>query len=53
MLSGGFPFLLGDEHARNGFIEALPGDSGKVLEVIAERIASALLSTRFIQSTAG
>lgn len=53
MLSGGFPFLLGDEHARNGFIEALPGDSGKVLEVLAERIASALLSTRFIQSTAG
>lgn len=50
MLIGGFNFPPLDEDARNGFINALPGDSGEVLEALAERIATALLSTRFIQS---
>jgi hypothetical protein len=49
MLRGGFPFLLEDIGARQGFLDALPGDSGHALAALADEIAASLAEHPFIQ----
>jgi hypothetical protein len=49
MLRGGYPFLLADAAARQGFLAALPGDSGQALSTISNRIEADLAQHPFIQ----
>lgn len=49
MLKGNFPFMLRDKIARQGFIDALPGNSGTSLSRLADQIAIDLVDCQFIK----
>lgn len=49
MLKGGFSFMLCNKVARQGFIGALPGDSGTSLSRLADQIATDLADCQFIK----
>lgn len=49
MLKGNFPFMLRDKIARQGFIDALPGNSGTSLSRLADQIAIDLVDFQFIK----
>jgi hypothetical protein len=49
MLAGGFPFRLGNDAARQGFLKALPTNSGNTLSTVAARIMADLTQHKFIK----